>query len=54
LAVELIVQIPFVGLHVLQAVFGIVSIVLAVVAVYARRHGWRPRNAESDPTEEQH
>lgn len=41
LAVELLVQIPFVGPSVLQAVFGTVAIVLAVLAL-AARPTWRP------------
>lgn len=41
LAVELLVQIPFVGPSVLQAVFGTLAIVLAVLALIARPT-WRP------------
>jgi hypothetical protein len=41
LAVELLVQIPFVGPSVLQAVLGTVAIVLAVLAL-AARPTWRP------------
>ena len=41
LAVELLVQIPFVGPSLLQAVFGTVAIVLAVLALVARPT-WRP------------
>lgn len=40
LALELVVQIPFLGWNVLQAVFGAVAGGLAVLAVRARRHGW--------------
>jgi hypothetical protein len=36
LAVELVVQIPFVGPSLLQAVFGTVAVVLAVLALIAR------------------
>jgi hypothetical protein len=36
LVVELVVQIPFVGPSVLQAVFGTVAVVLAVLALVAR------------------
>jgi hypothetical protein len=41
LAVELLVQIPFVGPSMLQAVMGTVAIVLAVLAL-AARPTWRP------------
>ena len=41
LAVELLVQIPFVGPSVLQAVMGTVAIVLAVLAL-AARPTWQP------------
>jgi hypothetical protein len=41
LAVELLVQIPFVGPSVLQAVFGAIAIMLAVLAIVARPT-WRP------------
>ena len=40
LAVELVVQIPFVGPSALQAVFGTVAVGLAGLAVDARRGGW--------------
>ena len=40
LAVELLVQIPFVGLSVLQAVFGIVAVSMAALALVARSD-WR-------------
>lgn len=41
LAVELLVQIPFVGPSVLQAVFGLIAIVLVALAIVARPT-WRP------------
>jgi hypothetical protein len=41
LAVELLVQIPFVGPSMLQAVMGTVAIVLAVLAL-AARPTWQP------------
>jgi len=42
LAVELLVQIPFLGPSVLQGVFGTVAVVMAALAVRARRDGgWR-------------
>lgn len=37
LAVELLVQIPFVGLDLLQAVMGVVAVALAVLGTRARR-----------------
>jgi hypothetical protein len=42
LAVELAVQIPFVGPSALQAVFGGVAIGMTALALDARRGGWRP------------
>lgn len=41
LAVELVVQIPFIGPSPLQAVFGTVALTTAGIAVDARRRGWR-------------
>ncbi len=41
LVTELIVQIPFIGPSALQAVFGVAAIGTAVLAVRARRRGWR-------------
>jgi hypothetical protein len=41
LAVELIVQIPFVGPNMLQGVFGLIAVSLAAAAVRSRRLGWR-------------
>jgi len=41
LLVEVTVQIPFVGPSALQAVFGTTAVVLASVALHARRTGWR-------------
>jgi hypothetical protein len=43
LAVELLVQIPFLGLSVLQAVLGAVVLGSAGLALDARRHGWPGR-----------
>ena len=40
LAIELVVQIPFLGWSVLQAIFGAVAVGLAVLALQARRRGW--------------
>ena len=39
---ELLVQIPFLGFSVLQLIFGALAIGMAVVAIWARRAGWRP------------
>jgi hypothetical protein len=43
LALELGVQIPFVGPSALQAVFGSAAVGIAGLAVHARRNGWRAR-----------
>jgi hypothetical protein len=43
LATELLFQVPFLGLSVLQLVFGAVAIGMAVVAFLARQAGWWPR-----------
>jgi hypothetical protein len=43
LAVELLVQIPFLGPSVLQAVLGAVVILVTVLALDARRRGWGVR-----------
>jgi hypothetical protein len=40
LAIELIVQIPFLGWSVLQAVFGAMAASLVILALLARRRGW--------------
>jgi hypothetical protein len=40
LAIELLVQIPFLGFSVLQLIFGTVAIGMAVVGVLARKAGW--------------
>jgi len=42
LMIELLVQIRFLGFSILQLIFGAVAIGLAVVAILARRAGWRP------------
>ena len=42
LLVEVTVQIPFIGPSMLQAVFVIVALVLALLAWHAHRAGWRP------------
>jgi hypothetical protein len=43
LVLELLVQIPFLGPSVLQLIFGVIAIFMAVLAIRARRKGWRPR-----------
>lgn len=40
LALELLVQIPFLGVHPLQAVFGVPAVALAALASRARKDGW--------------
>ena len=47
LAVELLVQIPFLGLSGLQAVLGAVVVVVTLLALDARRRGWG--ESEADP-----
>jgi hypothetical protein len=42
LAIELLFQIPFLGLSVLQLIFGAVAVGMAVVGLLARRAGWWP------------
>jgi hypothetical protein len=42
MAVEVLVQIPFIGLNPLQAVFGGLTVVLGALGVHAWRTGWRP------------
>lgn len=43
LAVELLVQMPFLGRDRLQAVMGVPAVAMAVLALRARSGGWRPR-----------
>ena len=45
MAVEVLVQIPFIGLKPLQAVFGGLAVVLGALGVRAWRTGWRPARA---------
>jgi len=47
LALELLVQIPFLGPSLLQAVFGGIAIAMAALALRARRVGWWPRAART-------
>ena len=43
LAIELLVQIPFLGFSMLQAIFGAVAIGIAAMGLLAGRAGWWPR-----------
>lgn len=43
LAIELLVQIPFLGPSILQLVFGTVAVGMTAVGLLARRAGWWPR-----------
>lgn len=43
LAVELLAQIPFLGLDPLQAIMGVPAVAMAGLALRARTAGWRPR-----------
>jgi len=45
LALELLVQIPFLGPSLLQAVFGTIAVGMAILALRARRSGWWPMTA---------
>lgn len=49
LGVELVVQIPFIGRHPLQAAFGTVAAVLAGLGVASRRLGWPTRPSQDAP-----
>jgi hypothetical protein len=40
LFIDVVVQVPFVGFHVLQVVFGCIAIGMAMLALDARRRGW--------------
>jgi hypothetical protein len=42
LAIELLVQLPFLGPSTLQLIFGAVAIGMAIVGLLARRAGWWP------------
>jgi len=54
MAVEVAVQIPFIGPSWLQAVFGGLAAVLAVLAARARRRGWRPTSPHEAPGDRPH
>jgi hypothetical protein len=47
LAIELLVQIPFLGFSILQAIFGVVAVGMAAVGLLARRGGWWPRGSRT-------
>ena len=47
LAIELLVQIPFLGFSMLQAIFGAVAVGMAAVGLLARRAGWWPRSGRT-------
>jgi hypothetical protein len=49
MAVEVLVQIPFIGLNPLQAVFGGLAVGLGALGVHAWRTGWRPADANRRP-----
>jgi hypothetical protein len=40
LGIDVVAQIPFVGFHVLQLVFGAVAVAIALLDLDARRRGW--------------
>jgi hypothetical protein len=48
LAIELLVQIPFLGFSVLQLIFGTVALGMAVVGLLARKAGWWPDRLHFD------
>lgn len=54
MAVEVAVQIPFIGPSWLQAIFGGLAAVLAVLAVHARRKGWRSTRRHEAPGDRLH
>ena len=54
MAVEVAVQIPFIGPSWLQAVFGGLAAALAVLAARARRRGWRLVRSEAVRTDGPH
>ena len=47
LAIELLVQIPFLGFSMLQAIFGAVAVGMAAMGWLARRMGWWPRSGRT-------
>jgi hypothetical protein len=55
LAIELLVQIPFLGFSMLQAIFGALAVGMAAIGLLARRASWWPRRgrtaAAREPTQ---
>jgi len=49
LALEVLVQIPFLGFSVLQPILGGAAVTAAVMALLARRHGWPGRVSVRSP-----
>jgi len=49
LAIELLVQLPFLGFSTLQLIFGAVAIGMAIVGLLARRAGWWPPGRRTIP-----
>ena len=49
LAIELLVQLPFLGFNTLQLIFGTVAIGMAIVGLLARRAGWWPPGRRTMP-----
>jgi hypothetical protein len=49
LATELLVEIPFLGLSMLQLIFGAVAVGIAIVGLLARRAGWWPNARRTVP-----
>jgi hypothetical protein len=47
LAIELLFQIPFLGLSMLQAIFGAVAVGMAAMGLLAGRAGWWPRGSRT-------
>ena len=50
LAIELLVQLPFLGPSTLQLIFGAVAIGMAIVGLLARRAGWWPPGRRAIPS----
>jgi hypothetical protein len=50
LAIELLVQLPFLGFSTLQLIFGAVAIGMAIVGLLARRAGWWPPGRRAIPS----
>jgi hypothetical protein len=50
LVIELLVQIPFLGFSMLQAIFGAVAVGMAAMGLLAGRAGWWPRAGRTTAT----